>query len=189
VPVSNVIIPPDLSVPDSLAGLPALIQTIESNPPFNRLRPGVHGSTHARRVLLFSHLIAASIRGQWGTDPVNERLLTIAALLHDCGRENDGFDPEHADRSAELAVEFCRLRGIECDSELLRNCIRYHCKSERFVWRNPRIEARILADADKLDRFRFHRLASPLNASRLELGVSHSLIPLAADVNAHPCGR
>ena len=164
----------------------ALFVLIENNPPFNRLQPGIHGAGHARRVLLFSQLIAALIEKEPDTPQPDRRLLLIASLLHDCGRTNNGIDPEHADRSAQMALEFCRKHDIVCDREKLRECIRYHCKSGRFPLRLPSIEALILADADKLDRFRFHGVCSPLNASLLQLRVSHDLIPLAKDINRHP---
>ncbi|HDP95619.1 MAG TPA: HD domain-containing protein [Candidatus Aminicenantes bacterium] len=166
--------------------LSALYVTIENNHPFNRLEPGIHGAGHARRVLLFSQLIAALIEEAPDAVPVDRPLLLIASLLHDCGRRNNGIDPEHAYRSAEMAVEFCRRHDIGCDREKLRDCIRYHCKSGCYPLRDPSIEARILADADKLDRFRFHSASSPLNASLLELNVSHDLIPMARDLNGHP---
>lgn len=170
------------TVPDDMA---ALLVMIENHPPFTRLEPGVHGSGHARRVLLFSQLIASLIEAASDAAPVDRRLLLIASLLHDCGRRNNGIDPEHADRSAEMAVDFCRSHGILCDLIKLRDCIRYHCKSGCHPLRNPSIEARILADADKLDRFRFHGSCAPLNTSLLELRVSHDLIPLAKDINGH----
>lgn len=167
-------------------GMSALLVLIENHHPFARLEPGIHGSGHARRVLLFSQLIASMIEAAPDAVPVDRRLLLIASLLHDCGRKNNGIDPEHADRSAEMAVEFCRSHRIICDLTKLRDCIRYHCKSGCHPLGNPSVEARILADADKLDRFRFHGSCAPLNTSLLELRVSHDLIPLAKDINGYP---
>jgi len=166
-----------------------LIGLIEHNPPFNLLPQGIHGSSHARRVLLFSQLIAAMLSNQPGIAAPDHRILLIATLLHDCGRRNDGIDPYHADRSAEMAVAFCTRHQIECNRQHLQDCIRYHCKSGRFQWADPSIEARILADADKLDRFRFLHQPSPLDPSLLELHCSHELIALAADINGHRLGH
>ena len=162
-----------------------LIELLETQSPFTRLPPGIHGQAHAYRVLLFTQCLCNMF-------PVNSRnrpdsnLLILAALLHDCGRLNDGRDPLHADRSALLALEFCDTHGIECNRSLLADTIRFHCKSGRFHWTDPPMEAKILADADRLDRFRFHSQYKPLDESMLLLPQSHFLIPLAAGVNGHP---
>lgn len=164
----------------------ALIALIEMEPPFTRMGHGIHGHGHSRRVLFFSQLLSVILKSQIRNTEIDNRLLIVAALLHDCGRMHDGIDPEHADRSAEMAVAFCQRHEIECSPGRLRDCIRFHCKSGRFHWNDPPIEALILADADKLDRFRFRNQRSPLDESRLELAGSRFLIPLAADLNHHP---
>lgn len=167
----------------------ALIALIRAKPPFTRLGNGIHGHGHARRVLLFSQLIAAILENQPRCRKIDYGLLIVAALLHDCGRINDGIDPEHADRSAEMAVAFCQRHKIECSHQRLRDCIRFHCKSGRFHWSNPPIEALILADADKLDRYRFRDRREPLDESRLELFCSRFLVPLAIRINRYPDHR
>ena len=102
-----------------------------------------------------------------------------------CGRENDGKDPLHADRSAEITSRFINTHHIDCNEELIIKTIRYHCKSDAFNWTHPALEAKIVSDADKLDRFRLKR-ENPLNKDLLELPESHGLIDIASRINGHP---
>jgi uncharacterized protein len=62
---------------------------------------GIHGVLHWGRVLE-NGLRLAKVTG------ANEQVVALFALLHDSRRRNDGYDPAHGRRGAELARE---LRG------------------------------------------------------------------------------
>ena len=81
----------------------------------------VHGLTHWRRV----ETIALDLARETGADRTVVRLF---ALLHDCCRKNDGGDPDHGPRAADmLASMFGRVFTIDPDRLcLLEQAIRYH---------------------------------------------------------------
>ena len=58
---------------------------------------GIHGVGHWARVLLNGRLLAE----ETGADP---RVVELFALFHDSRRINDGTDPEHGRRGADLAA-------------------------------------------------------------------------------------
>lgn len=164
--------------------LKQIVKLIQNKPPFMTSRYGIHGRAHANRVLLFANLISVLAQERLN-EPLDLKAITIAALLHDCGRSSDGSDSNHADKSAELASEFIQKNKIECNGELISKIIRRHCPSEDFKWDNPTVEAKIMGDADKLDRFRFHRQKRPLKIEWLEIPESLEIIDIASRVNGH----
>ena len=67
----------------------------------NRFRlnwEGIHGAPHWSRVRN-NGLILAEHTG------ANTRVIEYFAFIHDLGRENDGFDPEHGNRAAIIAEQ------------------------------------------------------------------------------------
>ena len=63
------------------------LKLIQNNPSFTGIPFGIHGRGHANRVLLFSSLLANIV-----DERVDTQAITIAALLHDCGRQNNGSE-------------------------------------------------------------------------------------------------
>lgn len=156
------------------------IDTIMSNPPFTEIQYGIHGRGHANRVLLFSNLLANLVE-----EKVDTQAITIAALLHDCGRQNNGSDPYHGTNSAKKALEFIKKHKIDCDETLVYSCIERHCPPPNYKDTNPSLESKIVGDSDKLDRFRFLGQSAPCNPKFLELKESIKLMDLSARVNGH----
>lgn len=120
-----------------------------------KYREGIHGKRHARNVCI----LAARIAERCGGD---QEVIQWAALLHDIGRENDGNDPGHGRRGAEIAEQIIRAEKLKPNIEMVRQCIIQHCESRTLH------EAKVVSDADKLDRFRLGEDA--LNEDLLELG-------------------
>jgi uncharacterized protein len=103
---------------------------------------GIHGAGHWGRVRRNGLRLAEAT----GADP---QVVELFAWLHDVRRHDDGFDPEHGHRAAELAGE---LRGeiFELDDhrfELLCDACRGHSDG------HTQGEVTILTcwDADRLD--------------------------------------
>jgi HD superfamily phosphodiesterase len=157
-----------------------ILQLILNNPPFTNIEFGIHGRAHASRVLLFANLLSNII-----PDRVDTWVITIASLLHDCGRVNNGHDPYHGTNSANLAIKFIDKHKLECNKELVYSCIERHCPPPKYIDENPSLESKIVGDSDKLDRFRFLRQKAPCNPKFLELKESILLMDLSARINGH----
>ena len=85
---------------------------------------GVHGWAHWQRV----RENGAELAGHNGAD---QDIVRLFSVLHDCCRENDGWDPEHGPRAAEF-TESLRPGLIEAsDGEfaILLTAIRGHTES------------------------------------------------------------
>ncbi len=81
----------------------------------------VHGLTHWRRV----ETMALDLGRETGADRTVVRLF---ALLHDCCRKNDGADPDHGPRAADMLAKLVgNILSIDADRLcLLEQAIRYH---------------------------------------------------------------
>lgn len=105
---------------------------------------GIHGLPHWSRVCRHGRFLA----GELGLDPA---LTTWFAFLHDACRRDDGEDPRHGPRAADLALRLRRTGSIgELDRRgfaLLVEAIRWHSRGGRVG------EPALLAcwDADRLD--------------------------------------
>jgi uncharacterized protein len=113
---------------------------------------GVHGVRHWTRVRENGHRLAR----QTGAD---KHLVELFAVLHDCCRENDRYDPGHGVRAADFARS---LRGTllylaDADFDLLFEAVRDH--------EAGRIRADVTVmtcwDADRLDLGRVRRRPDP----------------------------
>ena len=108
----------------------------------------IHGFPHVERVYNLCLKIGKKL-------DADIKILKIAALLHDIGRKKekeDEFKRNHAEISAELAVNFLTSVDIDLPEEHVEkiiHCIRAHSFSNKL--KPKTLEAKILSDADKLD--------------------------------------
>ncbi|MFX0011150.1 MAG: HD domain-containing protein [Candidatus Hermodarchaeota archaeon] len=108
----------------------------------------IHGFPHVNRVYNLCLTIARNL-------DVNMRVLKIAALLHDIGREKEKENlpnSNHANVSTQIALEFLKNNELGLSEKEIHNII--HCiKTHSFSLKLEPItlEAKILSDADKLD--------------------------------------
>ena len=110
--------------------------------PFARRANALHGPEHWRRVERNGLLLAA--RTGANTDVVR-----LFALFHDCGRLNDGWDPEHGARGADFAAT-CRGKSFELsddDFEILQYACIWHTEGVR----HDNATIATCWDADRLD--------------------------------------
>lgn len=108
-----------------------------------RLPPeGLHGVAHWARVLENGLLLA----GQTGADA---EVVSLFAVLHDARRLNEGHDPDHGARGAELAS---RLQGkaFDLDDEAFALLCRA-CEGHTHERTHPDITIQTCWDADRLD--------------------------------------
>lgn len=107
---------------------------------------GSHGFDHIRRVLNLCRRLGRAV----GADL---EILTLAALLHDIGREEEdsnGGRSCHAETGAAMAAELLKKRGARpALVRKVRDCVRQH--RYRGDAEPVSLEAKILYDADKLD--------------------------------------
>jgi len=162
--------------------LSEIIKLVINNKPFTEIRFGIHGRAHASRVLLFSNLLANTLNYNTKLDLT---AISISALLHDCGRLSDGSDVYHGTNSAKKAIKFIETHNIVCNKDLIYICIESHCPPPGYNKIERPLEAKIVGDADKLDRFRFLSQKIPCNSELLELEESNLFMDLAARVNGH----
>lgn len=109
-----------------------------------KLGSAIHGPEHWHSVAVAAlHLLAAG-------EPADRPLVFVFALLHDARRLDDGADPEHGPRAAEL-LHRLRERGLLDMPDLraahLDEALRAHTRGE--VSENPTIA--LCWDADRLD--------------------------------------
>lgn len=143
---------------------------------------GIHGRAHACRVFVLANTLSNLMNDK---SKLDIQAIIISSLLHDCGRLNDSHDALHGVRSAEKAMKFIGENNLVCNKELIQECITRHCPPSGYKNNNPSIESKIVGDADKLDRFRFHRQSSPCKDYFLELEESKSLMDVSARINGH----
>lgn len=70
---------------------------------------GIHAVGHTRRVLLLSMLLAYLER----FTPADQNLLARAAICHDIGREDDGYDPGHGQASYARTCRECLVQWTD----------------------------------------------------------------------------
>jgi uncharacterized protein len=113
---------------------------------------GLHGATHWARVL-YNGLILAELTG------ARTEVVALFAMFHDACRLNDGYDPEHGSRGAELAAAMRgKFYSIEDSSaELLFSACRTHTEGTH----HPDVTVRVCWDADRLDLWRVGIMPDP----------------------------
>jgi len=108
----------------------------------------IHGFPHVKRVYDLSLKIGKQL-------DADIKILKIAALLHDIGRNKEILDinkRNHAEISAELAINFLISTDFNLSKEDIANIvhsIRAHSFSNEIEPKT--LEAKILSDVDKLD--------------------------------------
>lgn len=106
---------------------------------------GIHGASHWARVAYWGKVLAA-------TKNVDPTVVRLFALLHDCERLNDGRDPEHGYRSADL-LPYLRGKLFDLSDKQfgqLSDAIRFH--TDGLTSKNPVIQT--CWDSDRLDLYR-----------------------------------
>ena len=125
-----------------------LFETIREFAVKNSELDDIHGFPHVDRVYNLCLKLTKDLN-------VNIKVLKIAALLHDIGRNKKDITKEkknHAEVSSELADKYLSSQNFNISEEELKNvihCIRSHSYSNDLPPRT--LEAKILSDADKLD--------------------------------------
>ncbi len=114
----------------------------------NSKKDDIHGFPHVQRVYSTCIEIGKNLNA-------NLIVLKISALLHDIGRNKElkyNYNRNHAEVSAEMALNFFKLNNFKLSQDDLINVI--HCiKAHSFSNKSSpvTIEAKILSDSDKLD--------------------------------------
>jgi len=113
---------------------------------------GIHGVVHWARVMENGLKLAEVTKA----DP---RIVALFALFHDSRRLNDGDDPEHGLRGAELALE---LRGeyFELPDDAFELLYRA-CECHTIGRSDPNITVLTCWDSDRLDLGRVGIMPSP----------------------------
>lgn len=177
----------------------------------DKLYPGlVHGLYHSEKVLMFTYMLTKSRNIQ---EPYRQ-ILFDAALYHDIGRVNDADDSQHGLTSARFIDDIVGKKDIYQDKYnllLLKAIIDAHSRGDRHELDSysdmaynldllddifsltPALEkyqvyylemARILKDADALDRKRFGDAGfESLNPRYLRYDESKELIQFAEELN------
>jgi len=114
---------------------------------------GTHGVAHWARVLENGRRIAEAS----GADPV---VVDLFALFHDARRLNEGTDPDHGRRGAELARSLAPLLPALTDAQLDRLCTA--CEQHTHSRTHPDATVRACFDADRLDLARVGIIPDPM---------------------------
>jgi uncharacterized protein len=104
---------------------------------------GIHGLEHWQRVqdngLRLARLYQA-----------DQTVVILFALLHDSRRHNDGFDPGHGPRAAELAQQLHRQGLLPIDAEQLKQ-LAQACRHHTDTTFSDDLTIACCWDADRLD--------------------------------------
>ncbi|MFD1565409.1 HD domain-containing protein [Haloarchaeobius amylolyticus] len=109
--------------------------------------PPAHDWHHVQRVETLAETLT-----ERHPEPVDERVVRLAVVLHDIGRtrEDHGEIDDHAQWGAQEAGTILRDCGADAETiERVQHCIRAHRYSNDVEPATP--EAKVVADADDLD--------------------------------------
>lgn len=147
---------------------------------------GIHGVSHARRVLTHAHAISEQV----DLVPLEREAVLQAAAWHDIGRTHDGRDRTHGRKSV-TKVQDLRLHQGH-DRELLDLAffaMEYHAMADHVGERRGLLRADsevalrvlwVLKDADGLDRVRLGRWG--LDPEQLRFECSRGMVERAWDL-------
>ena len=156
----------------------------------------IHGKYHSEKVCLFAYLLGC----MKGLNDVDLEIITDAAMYHDFKRKNDSEDALHGMVSASNISDVLPLEGVYANSvnySILKAIIDYHSQPDHRIKTNfwfyeipdeeyERYEklAKILKDADALDRKRFsEKCNAALDPKYLRFEESGAMISLAEEIN------
>ena len=131
---------------------------LEERVDFTDFGSELHTRNHCARVLMYAIVIS----GKMGMDARWREALCLAAVFHDCRRQDDGLDVGHGDRAAEHYMRFCEEHDVPFYQTAYLS-MKYHDKDDALGEEAIRSEGlgedsvllyRVLKDADALDRFR-----------------------------------
>jgi uncharacterized protein len=113
---------------------------------------GIHGIYHWTRVLENGLRLAEN-------NGANTKIIIAFSLLHDCRRENDGYDPEHGFRGAEYGRRIRnKMPGLsDTEFDLFHEAATYH--SDGLV--DGDLTVQTCWDADRLDLYRVGIMPNP----------------------------
>jgi hypothetical protein len=115
----------------------------------------LHGIMHTYRVMCH-----ASVLGQQVLDIKGQKLVLLAAFIHDMARKHDGYCTEHGSWAAEKKVSVIRnlfSKGVfrENDLDIIKYAVMFHSLPEEPDPSHHAYHvAAVLKDSDALDRFR-----------------------------------
>ncbi len=115
---------------------------------------------HTLRVVQYGKSLAE-------VEDANMEIVIVACLLHDIAKLNDySHDVEHGRIGAKIARPFLReLRYAREDVENICFSIAWHVDGKADFEHPLTLEAQIVSDADKIDRFSGYRIMRALQAS------------------------
>lgn len=114
---------------------------------------GNHGISHWLRV----HEIGMRLAQKTGA---NKRVVQLFAIFHDAGRHNEGNDPQHGPRGADLASHFRyrHLNGLNEEEFLL---LRVACCLHTHAATHEDVTIQTCFDSDRLDLGRVGTIPDP----------------------------
>lgn len=122
---------------------------------------GVHGAAHWSRVRINGHILAT-------TNGANFDVIEYFAFLHDSCRLNDGHDPLHGPRAAELARTELRDEILLDDDQF--NILTTAMEGHTGGFEHPNLTVETCWDSDRLDLGRVGNHPNPMylctNAAR-----------------------
>lgn len=159
-----------------------------------------HGLHHSQKVTYFTYLLAVNEK----LNSEEFKIVIDAAKYHDIGRYDDSEDQYHGLVSANKIDEVVNYDNLE-DLYYLKAICEVHSlddSADKRIFDNYNFEyyeetgknldyqkykrlARIIKDADALDRTRFGNSYSSLNPQFLRIPYSHELIELSKKINKH----
>ena len=163
-----------------------LSQKVDIDPELFHKHDGIHGVTHAERVLFL--VLAISYMEDIGED--DRRILISAAKYHDIGRDHDSTCLNHGAYSYKKMKRLGLLIEISPeDEELIRYIVVNHCIEDRDAYKNvgnydikdsehAMYLLDMLKDADNLDRVRI----KDLDVSYLRTESAKKLVPIAYEL-------
>lgn len=113
---------------------------------------GIHGINHWTRVRENGLFLAKKTKA-------NKKVVELFALFHDCRRENEGYDPEHGRRGAELALRLNKSL-FDVDEEEL-GLLRTACSLHTHAKSHEDVTIQTCFDADRLDLGRVGIMPDP----------------------------
>lgn len=153
-----------------------------------------HGLYHSQKVLLFTYLLSKKC----GLTKEELELVLDVAIYHDIGRENDNEDSFHGYISSQKigsiikykSADLNSLAGLLCEVHSVDDT-RFQSIYETYFEDDKYYEtflkfAKIIKDADALDRTRFKKTASyALKEKFLRYDYSKELVPFAYSLNEY----